>query len=561
MKTGGPFRIGHAGAPAPAAAHRERSRGGARRRPRLAALLAALAATVAAVAPAAVAAHPLGNFTINHFAAVRVSPDRIALDVVIDRAEIPAFQEQQRLDADGDGVLAAAELEAERGRACSVLAGDLALAVDGKALTPRLTAAGLAVAPGAGGLPTMRLVCEYDAALAAPLGGPTTITFEDRSFPERIGWREIVAVGDGVTLAGATDTQSRTGDGISARLTTYPTDLLAQPLDVRSVRIEATPGGPDIAPWSAPDAQPIDAGLAAAQPGTTTVTPGVPGVPGGIAEDLAALIDVSDLNPITILIALAIAFGLGVVHALSPGHGKTIMAAYLVGGRGSTRQAIGLGLAVAVSHTLGVLALAVITIVASSVLPPERLYPILGLASGALVVVIGASLLWSRLRALRSEAGHGHGHAHGHEHGHSDGHLHDSDGAQSHPHPHPHAHPHPHGHDHQTPAGDGISWRGLIALGLSGGLVPSASALILLLGSIAAGLPAYGLVLVAVFGLGMAVVLGGLGLALVHARRLVERRPSAARLRRLVVPLQVSTAALVVVLGVVLTGQALAQVV
>jgi nickel/cobalt exporter len=285
--------------------------------------------------------------------------------------------------------------------------------------------------------------------------------------------------------------------------------------------------------------------------------PGGLGMPGGIAEDLAGLIDVSDLNPITLLVALAIAFGLGVVHALSPGHGKTIMAAYLVGGRGSTRQAIGLGLAVAVSHTLGVLALAVLTIAASSVLPPERLYPILGLASGALVVVIGASLLWSRLRALRSVAGHrhsqegDHGHSHDCEHGHS----------HAHPHPHSHAHPHPHRHDHDAPAGDGISWRGLIALGLSGGLVPSASALILLLGSIAAGLPAYGLVLVAVFGLGMAVVLGGLGLALVHARRLVERRPSAARLRRLAVPLQVSTAALVVVLGVVLTGQALAQVV
>ncbi len=557
MKAGRLFRMGHAGAPAPAAARRERSRGGARRRPRLAALLAAIAATVAAVTPAAVAAHPLGNFTINHFAAVRVSTDRIALDVVIDRAEIPAFQEQQRLDVDGDGVLAAAEIEAERTRACVALAGDLVLAVDGAALTPRLTAAGLAVAPGAGALPTMRLVCEYDAALDAPMATRTPISFEDRSFAERIGWREIVVIGDEVTLSGAAGSQGQTGDGISGRLTAYPTDLLAQPLDVRSVRLEATPGGPDLPPWSAPDAQPIDTGLAGAQSGTTTGMPGGLGMPGGIAEDLAGLIDVSDLNPITLLVALAIAFGLGVVHALSPGHGKTIMAAYLVGGRGSTRQAIGLGLAVAVSHTLGVLALAVLTIAASSVLPPERLYPILGLASGALVVVIGASLLWSRLRALRSVAGHthsqegDHGHSHDSEHGHSN----------AHPHPHSHAHPHPHRHDHDAPAGDGISWRGLIALGLSGGLVPSASALILLLGSIAAGLPAYGLVLVAVFGLGMAVVLGGLGLALVHARRLVERRPSAARLRGLAVPLQVSTAALVVVLGVVLTGQALAQVV
>jgi ABC-type nickel/cobalt efflux system permease component RcnA len=555
MKAGRLDQTGDAGVPAPAAARRERSRGGARRRTRLAALLGAIAATVAAVAPAAVVAHPLGNFTINHFAAVRVSPDRISLDVVIDRAEIPAFQEQQRLDVDGDGMLAAAELERERVTACSTLAGDLVLAVDGTALPPGLTAAGLALAPGAGGLPTMRLVCEYEAALATPLAGPSTIVFEDRSFAERIGWREIVVIGDGVTLAGANaDSQSPTGDGISRRLTSYPTDLLAQPLDVRSVRFEATPGGPDIAPRSAPDAQPIDVGLPGA-PGGTTDIPGVPGVPGGSTEDLAGLIDVSDLNPITILIALAIAFGLGVVHALSPGHGKTIMAAYLVGGRGSTRQAIGLGLAVAVSHTLGVLALAVITIAASSVLPPERLYPILGLASGALVIVIGASLLWSRLRAFQAESGHDHGHGHAHDHGHGDNH----DAEHGHPHPHPHSHAH--GHDHAAPAGDGISWRGLIALGLSGGLVPSASALILLLGSIAAGLPAYGLVLVASFGLGMAAVLGGLGLALVHARRLVERRPSAARFGRLALPLQLTTASLVVVLGVVLTGQALAQVV
>ena len=537
----------------PAEARRARSRGGPRRRSRLAALLAAAAATVAALAPATVVAHPLGNFTINHFAAIRVSPDSISLDVVIDRAEIPAFQEQQRLDVDGDGVVGAAELEPERTTACRALAGDLVLSVDGSALTPRLTAAGLTIAPGAGGLPTMRLVCEYDAALGTPLAGPSTIAFEDRSFAERIGWREIVVIGDGVTLAGAdAESRSLTGEGISRRLTTYPTDLLAQPLDVRSVRFDAKPGGPDVAPWSAPDAQPIDAGLPVAQAGATT---SLPGVPGGITEGLAGLIDVSDLNPITILIALAIAFGLGVVHALSPGHGKTIMAAYLVGGRGSTRQAIGLGLAVAVSHTLGVLALAVMTIAASSVLPPERLYPILGLASGALVIVIGASLLWSRLRASPFGAGHGHAHGHGDARDHGHDHAHDTE--PGHPHPHLHAH----GHDDHSPAGDGISGRGLIALGLSGGLVPSASALILLLGSIAAGLPAYGFVLVAVFGSGMAAVLGGLGLAIVHARRLVGRRHSAVRFGRLAHPLQVTTASLVVVLGVVLTGQALAQVV
>jgi nickel/cobalt exporter len=273
-------------------------------------------------------------------------------------------------------------------------------------------------------------------------------------------------------------------------------------------------------------------------------------VPGGVADDLAALVDVADLTPLAILLSLAVAFGLGIVHALSPGHGKTIMAAYLVGSGGSSRQAIGLGLAVAVSHTLGVLALAAITLGASSVLPPERLYPVLGVASGALVIVIGGSLLWSRLRALlrtRADAKvHARAHANGaaHEHGHA----------------HDHDHGHGHGHSHDPEPGGTVSWRGMLALGLSGGLVPSASALILLLGSIAAGRVAYGLVLVLGFGVGMAVILTAIGLLLVHARRLVERRPSTARLQRLALPVQLATASLVVVLGVVLTGQALTQV-
>jgi ABC-type nickel/cobalt efflux system permease component RcnA len=282
-----------------------------------------------------------------------------------------------------------------------------------------------------------------------------------------------------------------------------------------------------------------------------------------VVEDLTSLIDVTDLTPLAILASLAIALGLGAIHALSPGHGKTIMAAYLVGAKGSSRQAIGLGLTVTVSHTLGVLALAGITLAASSILPPERFYPILGVVSGALVIVIGASLLLGRVRPmLAAGRAHPHGHEHPHPHGH--GHDHGPDGHErGHEHGHEHAHArehaHAHGHIHE-PTEATISWRGLLALGLSGGLVPSASALILLLGSIAAGRVAYGLVLVLGFGVGMAVVLTGIGLLIVNARRIVDRRPSLTSLRRIAGPIQLGSAALVVVLGVVLTGQALTQV-
>jgi ABC-type nickel/cobalt efflux system permease component RcnA len=539
----------------PAGARRERSRGSARRRTRVAALLAGLAALLVLVAPAAVLAHPLGNFTINHFAGLRIAPDRIALDVVIDRAEIPAFQELQRLDPTGAGTLTPDQAAAAGRSQCTDLAAELHLAVDDARLATPLVAAGLSLPPGAGGLSTMRLVCEYEAVLAVPIGTSASVAFEDTSFAERIGWREIVVLGDGATVAGVSvAVGDTTPGGVSARLTSYPSDLLAQPLDVRAVQVEVSPGGPPLEAWTAPDARPL-------QTPTAPTAPSVAGlgiVPGGITEDLSALINLPNMSPIAVLVALAVAFGLGIVHALSPGHGKTIMAAYLVGGRGSSRQAVGLGLAVAVSHTLGVLVLALITLAASSILPPERLYPILGLASGALVVVIGASLLWARLRAWRD----GHGHAHGHAHDHADEHGHAHGGArpQSHEHSHPHAHGHAHPHPHEHAAPEDISWRGLIALGLSGGLVPSASALILLLGSIAAGMPAYGLVLVVAFGLGMAVVLGGIGFALVHARRFVERRAVPGRIGRLAVPVQVATASLVVVLGVVLTGQALGQV-
>ena len=534
----------------PAGARRVRSRGRARRS---AVTLAATAIALALglIIPAVALAHPLGNFTINHFAALRVAPDRIALDVVIDRAEIPAFQERQRLDVNRDGTLQDSELTGQGPMACRTLAADLHLAVAGTPVALGLGAAGLSFPPGAGGLSTMRLVCDYIAALNAPIRADTRVTFEDASFAERIGWREIVIAGDGATLTG--NDSGRDLAGVSNRLTSYPTDLLTQPLDMRSIAVDATAGGPALDAWAAPDATPLQTSGASTGTGTA-----LGAVPGGVGRDLAALVDVQDLTPLAILVSLGIAFGLGVLHAISPGHGKTIMAAYLVGGRGSSRQAVGLGLAVTVSHTLGVLVLAGITLAASSLLPPERLYPLLGLVSGGLVVAIGGSLLWQRLRPLlagrRRAHGHEHDHEHLHEHAHDDGHPHGREHGPGHPHPHDHA-----------LAGDTISWRGLLALGLSGGLVPSASALILLLGSIAAGRVAYGLVLVVGFGLGMAVVLAGIGLLLVHARRFVERRMARGvtpveRLRRLMAPVQLATAGLVVVLGIVLTGQALTQV-
>jgi ABC-type nickel/cobalt efflux system permease component RcnA len=198
---------------------------------------------------------------------------------------------------------------------------------------------------------------------------------------------------------------------------------------------------------------------------------------------MAALFQARELTLPVVLLSVLAAMALGAPHALSPGHGKTVMAAYLVGSRGTVRQAVGLGLTVTVSHTIGVLVLGGVSLSAAAVIPPERLYPILGLVSGAIVVAIGAWLVLGRIRAIRAEraADHSHLHPHDHEHAHEHDHdHHEEDGWHS------------HGglrHTHVPPRDRSLGWRGLFGLGLAGGMVPSVSALILLLGSIAAGRP------------------------------------------------------------------------
>lgn len=509
---------------------------------RSAAAAGLLALPLGGLLPAAASAHPLGNFTINHYAEVRVGERRIQLDVVIDMAEIPTFSERAALDTNHDGAIAATELAGARMGRCTTLAASLALTVDGSVMPLHPTAGGLALLPGAGGLQTMRMVCEYAADLD-PGTSSRLVSFQDKSYSERIGWREIVVTGDGVTVAGSgVEPVTR-----SARLTAYPQGLIAQPLDERSVAFSAVPGGHALGPITVPDAQSF-VGRAAPPSGGS----GLAGaVPGGVGNELSSLIGTRDLTPAVIALSLLIAAGLGAVHAVSPGHGKTVMAAYLVGTRGRARHAVGLAMAVTVSHTLGVLALAGVTLLASDLLPPERLYPLLGLASGVTVVAIGAWLLFNRWREhiLRHPAGT-QADPHTHDHAHEDQPRHSHDPEHRHG---------PFRHSHTAQPIPSLSWRSLVAIGLAGGLVPSASALILLLGAIAAGRPAFGLALAIAFGAGMAVVLGGIGLVLARAGQFVERATSKARVARLAPVIPWLTGVVVLGAGIVLVGQALVQ--
>ncbi len=220
------------------------------------------AAVVAVLAgllvPAIASAHPLGNFTINHYAGIRVEPDRVLLDVVVDQAEIPTFQARLDFDTDGDGEVSDAEADAGRVTACNDLAPSIDLRHDGTRLAPVLVEAGLTFPAGVGGLATMRMVCGFEAAVPGGFAAGDRLAFADTSSPDRLGWREIVVAGSGVTLAAATGEagELRTSSP-SARLTAYPTNLLTQALHDASIEVVVTPGGPARPPLEIADALPV----------------------------------------------------------------------------------------------------------------------------------------------------------------------------------------------------------------------------------------------------------------------------------------------------------------
>jgi len=246
-----------------------------------------------------------------------------------------------------------------------------------------------------------------------------------------------------------------------------------------------------------------------------------------------------------ILLGLVVAFSLGSIHALSPGHGKTIVAAYLVGSRGTIKHALFLGGMVTFTHTISVFFLGLTTLFLSQYVLPEKIIPVLGAVSGISIVWIGGMLLYQRARRLR---GHDHSHDHPHDHDHDHHHHH-------HDHDHDHDHDHgPHGHSH-VPEGE-ITMGSLIALGASGGLVPCPSALVLLLSSIALGRVGLGLLLLVSFSAGLAIVLMAIGVAVLYAKNLLPDSQKTARhpAFRLI---PVLSAAMIVCIGLVMTGVSL----
>ncbi|HUA17137.1 MAG TPA: hypothetical protein VMB25_00240 [Bryobacteraceae bacterium] len=264
-------------------------------------------------------------------------------------------------------------------------------------------------------------------------------------------------------------------------------------------------------------------------------------------NSLTRLLHQQEFTPWMIVAAIGIAFGLGAAHALTPGHGKTIVAAYLVGSRGTLKHAAFLGAMVTFTHTAVVFLLGLATLFLFQYVVPEKVTQVLGAISGLSIVAIGGWMLYKRLRGTPHAHVH-HQHDHHHDHDHEDHHHHHHD----HDHDDAHSHDHPHGHTHMP---DEISWSGLVALGASGGLIPCETALVLLLTAIALRRVGLGLLLLVSFSLGLALVLMGIGMIVIYAKNLLPERARTANPLFRWVP--VASAAVVLVLGLLMTGVSL----
>ncbi|MEI5099717.1 nickel transporter [Streptomyces sp. PmtG] len=460
----------------------------------------------AAVPAGSAEAHPLGNFTVNQYDGLRLAPGTLAVEHVEDLAEIPGSQAEPAIARQGR-----ARWAEDR---CRAAARGTRVQAGGRRVPVTVATARARVRPGQAGLPTVRVECRLTAEL--PRGA---VALRYRSAPQDApGWREITARGDRVTLSGATVPT----DSPSRRLTRYPPG--APSPDTTSARLRATPGGPALAEEpAAPDSV----------------------LPSAATDALTGLVARHDLTPAFAALALATALFLGALHALAPGHGKTLMAATAAArGRASLRDVLPLAASVTVTHTLGVVVLGLLVAGGSAAAPSVVAW--LGVASGALVAGAGALLVRRAWR--RGRAHHGHTHAHGHPPHHHE---------HPHPHPHDHAHPHHHGHSHPPP-----TLRGTLFLGFAGGLVPSPSAVVVLVGAAALGEAWFGVLLVLAYGAGLAVTLTAAGFLVVRlgsaaGRRLAQRR-RLPRLAHRFAPLGSACVVLALGCGLVVKGAATA---
>ncbi len=419
-------------------------------------------------------AHPMGNFSISRYSALHVGPDSISLTYRIDIAEIPTVFEMQSMNADGGTIISPDQKQQYLARNLPAWIDGLHLTIDQTRVPLRVVDSELLQRPGAAGLSALLVTIHCQAPLA-PSASMRELDYADENFAGRTGWREIIAsaIGEGCAISYSTVPAQDRSNGLAA----YPTNALAAPPQVDHARLRFVFNPPAVNSSAQTSAIPSPEAASAAR----------------LPDRLAQLVAARELSPGLIVFSIAMAFALGTFHALAPGHGKTVVAAYLVGSRGTAQHACALGMVVTVTHTIGVFLLGLVVLFFSRHIVAEAVYPWLGFVSGMTILAIGA---WQLVRRLSGPpmgfdphdpaaiaAGTGHGHA----------------------------------------LPDRITPRSLIMLGISGGMVPCPSALILLLAAIALHRVAFGLTLVGVFSIGLATVLILIGLMMVYARQLIER--------------------------------------
>jgi ABC-type nickel/cobalt efflux system permease component RcnA len=497
-------------------------------------------------------AHPMGNFSVNHYAKITIGKDSIEIHYLIDAAEIPTFQAMQQNEFQSGPELAATREYLSR--EAEVFKKNLVLMVSGQPLPLQTKSTGIIFPPGAGGLPTMKMSFVYGATLSGGRpdvfsAGAGSIYYRDENFPGRIGWKEVVAVaGPGVTfLSSSAPTLDR-----SSELSNYPTDLLNSPPHdleasirfalpaaaaiqdsrghtiARKLPIQLPPGSLSgkrsmrksgtasaLHRQSAERANPATTAPTAvnrsAAPATSPrssrraeLQANQQGTP---KNRFTELITAKPFSIWFLVMAAGIAAGLGALHALEPGHGKTIVAAYLVGSRGTARHAVLLGIVVTAAHTAGVYLLGVLTLYASQYIVPEQLYPWLGALSGVTVAGLGIFILLRNLTGETSE----HSHAGGKHHSHwffsmlKPSVAADSDGLRA------------------SSADKQVSLRELFTLGVTGGIVPCPAALVVLLSAFSLHRIGFGLFLITSFSFGLALVLVIVGLTMVYAKQFLSR--------------------------------------
>jgi ABC-type nickel/cobalt efflux system permease component RcnA len=523
-------------------------------------------------------AHPMGNFSVNHYSKIILESDRIRVDYFIDLAEIPTYQELQQASISATAIdpNSAAVINYMSARGAELGRG-LTLDVAGKPTPLRLISSGVIFPPGAGGLPTMKMGFVYEAPYSSTPSSldrqHLSLQYTDNNYPGHSGWKEVVALASaGSLLQSSVPATDRSGE-----LSNYPTDLLRSPPQVldaflvatlapfpaiasieqpartmpplanpsraRAVLVSPTSGPDGIAPkknltppvvTSSESTQTASTSTAMHLEANRQLTP---------RSRFTELIQTEHLSAWFLFTAALIAICLGGLHALEPGHGKTIVAAYLVGSKGTARHAVLLGIIVTTSHTAGVFALGAITLYASRYIVPEQLYPWLGALSGMTITGLGCYMLLRRLTGTATD----HSHAPGSSHGHWMFWRRSTDDRMT-----------------STPAQNttnptrSVSLTQLLTLGITGGIIPCPAALIVLLSAFALHRIGLGFFLIVAFSAGLAAALIGFGMLAVYSRRFIARLQIDGPLTTRWLP--AASAAFISVLGLILTIQAISSV-